>query len=131
MNNLILQVKNVLYNINTMFLSIFGVNSNLARTLMIFIIIDYITGVIKAIITKNISSEIGGRGITKKISIFIIVCMSVLLSRYVLNDNQIFSNVIIFFYIGNEGISIIENLSAIGVPIPKKLKNILKEFNDK
>ena len=97
--------------------------------LTIFVVLDYLTGVILAIIYRELSSEIGFRGILKKISIFIIIALATILDYKIIKLNGALRMGTIFFYISNEGISILENLADIGVPIPKKIVNVLKQVN--
>lgn len=131
-------MKSLWHTIQTVFaiisgslISILGGLDGTLITLTAFIVIDYTTGVTVAIMKKKLSSSIGAKGIVKKLLIFVSVSMSYLLDTYILNESVFIRPVIIFFYISNEGISIIENLSGIGVPIPKKLKNILEQLRDK
>lgn len=104
--------------------------------LIAFVVIDYITGVLCAIIDKNLCSKIGAKGIFKKVLIFVLVGMGHLLDTYILgfSDNQdvsVLRTAVIFFYLSNEGISILENATHIGLPIPEKLKNVLKQLHDR
>jgi len=101
---------------------------NLIITLLSFITMDYITGVMKAIIGKQLSSEIGYKGIFKKILIIFMVAISHELDG-IFNNTGI-RYLVITFYIINEGISIIENASIIGIPIPQKIKNTLNELKE-
>lgn len=97
--------------------------------LITFVILDYITGVMVAILEKKISSEIGFRGIFKKVLIFSFVGIANIIDVCLIKNGSVLRTSIIFFYISNEGISIIENSVKIGVPIPPKLKNILEQLN--
>jgi toxin secretion/phage lysis holin len=104
--------------------------------LIAFVVIDYLTGVLCAIIDKNLCSKIGAKGIFKKVLIFVLVGMGHLLDTYILgfSDNQdvsVLRTAVIFFYLSNEGISILENAAHIGLPIPEKLKNVLKQLHDR
>lgn len=96
--------------------------------LVAFVIIDYLTGVMVAVISKNLSSEIGFKGIFKKVLIFIMVGIGNLVDVNILKSGCGIRTAIIFFYLSNEGISILENTSKLGLPIPKKLKDILKQI---
>lgn len=98
--------------------------------LLCFICIDYITGILKGAIKKNLNSEICFRGLFKKAIILIVVIVANVLDVYVINSN-VAKSVTIMFYIMQESISIIENVGACGVPIPEKLKKIIYELNDK
>ena len=108
---------------------IFGAMDGLFFALLTFIILDYITGVINAIIEKKLNSEVGFRGILKKITIFLLVAMGNLIDVYILKIGASVRTSIIFFYIANEGISILENVSKIGIPIPEKLQAVLEQIN--
>ena len=89
------------------------------------IVIDYISGLIKAYNTKTLSSNIGFRGILKKVGVLLIVMLSVLVDRVTVNNGAI-RTLVIYYFVANEGLSILENLAVAGLPIPKALKNALK-----
>lgn len=95
-----------------------------------FMIFDYLTGVIKAIKNKQLNSKIGFEGLLKKICIFIILIVANLLDLLLGNDNLMFRSIVIYFYISNEGISILENLCEINIPIPEKIKEILLSIKE-
>ena len=102
--------------------------------LITFVVIDYITGVLCAIIDKNLCSKIGARGIFKKVLIFVLVGVAHVLDTNVLGvvgntDANVLRTAVIFFYLSNEGISILENAAHIGLPIPEKLKDVLKQLH--
>lgn len=93
--------------------------------LLVAIVIDYISGLIKAYNTKTLSSSIGFRGILKKVGILLIVMLSVIVDRITI-DNGGVRTLVIYYFVANEGLSIIENLAQAGLPVPKQLKNALK-----
>lgn len=99
--------------------------------LITFVAIDYLTGVICAIVDSKLSSEIGAKGILKKVLIFAMVGLAQILDTQVLKnpDGGAIRTAVIFFYLSNEGISILENAGHIGLPIPEKLKTILKQLH--
>jgi len=99
--------------------------------LIAFVVIDYITGVMCAIVDKKLSSEIGFRGIFKKVLIFTLVGVGNILDVYVIKDGSVLRTAIIFFYLSNEGVSLLENASHIGLPIPQKLKEVLAQLHKK
>lgn len=99
--------------------------------LIIFVIVDYITGIMVAIINKELSSEIGARGIFKKILIFILVGIAHIIDSRLIGEGSVIRTAVIFFYLSNEGISIIENSTRIGLPVPQKLKDVLAQLNGK
>ncbi|AFS77647.1 toxin secretion/phage lysis holin [Gottschalkia acidurici 9a] len=97
--------------------------------LIMFVVIDYITGVMVSVLDKRVSSDIGFRGIFRKVLIFAMIAIGNVIDDYLIKDGNTIRTAIVFFYISNEGISILENSSKIGLPIPEKLKAILKEIN--
>ena len=99
--------------------------------LITFVVVDYITGIMVAIINRELSSEIGARGIFKKILIFILVGVAHIIDTRLIGDGSAIRTAVIFFYLSNEGISIIENASRIGLPVPQKLKDVLAQLNGK
>ena len=98
----------------------------LFKTLLVFIIIDYITGLLRAIYTKKLSSKIGAKGIIKKVGYIFIVILAALLDK-LLNSTGNIRNIVLAMFIANEGISILENWTSMGIKIPKILKD---KFND-
>ena len=108
-----------------------GEVDGLIIVLLIFTVIDYVTGVLRAIIEKKLSSNIGFKGAVKKVMIFVLIVVASQIDTYLLNDNDMIRTAVIFFYIANEAISILENAAQIGVPIPDKLKEILEQIHGK
>lgn len=97
--------------------------------LLIAIALDYVSGVIKAFNNKTLSSRIGLRGLLKKIGILIIVMLAVLIDRVTGNTGAI-RTLVLYYFVANEGLSIVENLGQAGLPIPKTIKNALKALKD-
>ena len=97
--------------------------------LVAFVIIDYITGLMVAILEKRLSSEVGFRGIFKKVVLFSLVAVGHIVDSRLLQNEGVIRTAVIFFYLSNEGISILENTAKIGLPVPEKLKNILAQLN--
>ena len=95
--------------------------------LITFMVMDYITGVMLAIVDRRLSSKIGFRGIFKKILIFVMVAVGYVLDSKIIGNGSAIRTAVIFFYISNEGISILENSSKLGLPIPEKLKLIMDQ----
>lgn len=115
-----------------LFNMIYGEIDGLLTALMCFVILDYITGVICAIVDHRLSSQIGFKGICKKVLIFIMVGIGHLLDAYVLgSDGSMIRTAVIVFYLANEGLSIVENAGHVGLPIPKKLKLVLEQLHDR
>jgi toxin secretion/phage lysis holin len=120
------------YAINTIFALIstnlvilLGGYDKLLSTLVLLVIIDYITGVAKGYKSKSLNSYIGFKGIAKKVCLFLLVAVGHKLDTLGMMGDPILRTVIIMFYISNEGISLIENMSELGVPIPDEIKNRL------
>ena len=99
-------------------------------TLLGFILIDYLTGVLLAIARHQLSSEIGFVGIIKKILILVIVALGQLLDQNLLDGSAAMRTAVIFFYIANEGLSITENLGGLGFPLPEQLKRVLAQLSE-
>ncbi|WP_455223606.1 phage holin family protein [Granulicatella sp.] len=99
--------------------------------LVIFVILDYVTGVLYAVEEKKLSSAVGYEGIARKVTIFILVGIANILDSYILGQSGVLRAVVIFFYLSNEGISILENATELGLPVPEKLKNILNQLTKK
>lgn len=97
------------------------------KALLVLMVLDYITGLCKAIANKEINSIIGAKGIIKKVGYLIIVAVSVLLDEVVGNTGAI-RNIVIYFFVANEGISILENWGAMGLPLPKKITEVLEQI---
>ena len=99
--------------------------------LLIFVICDYITGVMCAIADKNLSSEVGFKGICKKVLIFVMVGVGHIMDTYLIGNGEVLRTAVIFFYCSNEGVSILENAGHLGLPIPEKLKDVLEQLQNK
>ncbi len=99
--------------------------------LVMFVVMDYISGVMCAIADKSLSSEVGFKGICRKVLIFILVGIANILDVQVIKTGSVLRTAIIFFYISNEGVSLLENAGHLGLPIPEKLKAVLKQLHDK
>ncbi len=108
---------------------VFGDWDGFILALIIFIVIDYVTGVICAVCNKQLSSEIGFKGILKKIFILLMVGVANILDG-IMSLGGIIRSAVIFFYIANEGISIVENAAALGLPVPQKIKDILEQLKE-
>ncbi len=106
-----------------------GVDS-LVYALVAFVAIDYITGVVLAIYEKKVSSDIGFKGICKKVLIFALVALGNIIDQYIIGSGSALRTMLIMFYWSNEGISILENSAKMEVPFPQKLKDALLKIND-
>ena len=109
----------------------FGGMDGLIYALLVFVIADYITGVMCAIADKNLSSEVGFKGICKKVLIFVMVGIGHIMDTYLIGNGEVLRTAVIFFYCSNEGVSMLENAGHLGLPIPAKLKDILEQLHDR
>ena len=99
--------------------------------LVLFVVIDYITGVMCAVSDHRLSSEIGFRGICKKVVIFLLVGIAQILDVQIIKTGSVLRTAVIFFYLSNEGVSILENAAHLGLPIPEKLKAVLEQLHNR
>ena len=103
----------------------------LLYALIAFVAIDYITGVMCAISDKTLSSEVGFKGICRKVLIFLLVGIGHIVDAQVIGNGGVMRTAVIFFYLSNEGISLIENAAHLGLPVPDKLKAVLEQLHDR
>lgn len=101
----------------------------LLYALIAFVVIDYITGVMCAISDHTLSSQVGFRGICRKVLIFLLVGIANILDIHVLGNGSVLRTAVIFFYISNEGVSLLENAAHLGLPIPEKVKDVLEQLH--
>lgn len=99
--------------------------------LVVFVVVDYITGVMCAVADKELSSEVGFKGICRKVLIFILVGIANILDVQVIGTGRILRTAVIFFYLSNEGVSLLENAGHLGLPIPEKLKLVQEQLHDR
>lgn len=99
--------------------------------LIAFVLVDYITGVMCAIADKKLSSAVGFKGICRKVLIFVLVGIGNLVDVYVLGEAGVLRTAVIFFYLSNEGVSLLENSAHLGLPIPQKLKSVLEQLHNR
>ena len=103
----------------------------LVLALLLFVVMDYITGIMCAIADKKLSSEVGFKGICRKVLIFMLVGIANILDVQVIGTGSVLRTAVIFFYLSNEGISLLENAVSIGLPVPEKIKEALKQLHGK
>lgn len=103
----------------------------LLYALLAFVVIDYITGVMCAINDKTLSSQVGFRGICRKVLIFLMVGIANILDVHIIGTGSVLRTAAIFFYISNEGISLLENAAHLGLPVPEKIKKVLEQLHNK
>ncbi|MEO2238057.1 phage holin family protein [Dorea sp. YH-dor226] len=103
----------------------------LILALLLFVIVDYITGVMCAIADRKLSSEVGFKGICRKVLIFLLVGIANILDVNVIGTGSVLRTAVIFFYISNEGVSLLENAAHLGLPVPDKMKAVLEQLHKK
>lgn len=99
--------------------------------LIAFVVIDYLTGVMCAIVDKKLSSNVGFKGLFRKVLIFVMVGVGHIIDTQIFGDGSVLRTAVIFFYLSNEGVSLLENASHIGLPVPEKLKDVLSQLHDR
>ena len=103
----------------------------LLYALIAFVVIDYITGVMCAIIDRKLSSAVGFKGIFRKVLIFLLVGIANIIDVQVIGTGAVLRTAVIFFYISKEGVSLLENAGHLGRPIPEKIKTVLEQLHDR
>lgn len=116
--------------VGTGFTWLFGSWDTALAVLIIFIVLDYCTGLLRAYVNKEVSSNVGLKGIARKAVIFIVLIVAVLLDRLLNTGSWVFRTLVCYFYIANEGISLLENCAGLGLPIPEKLKEALAQLKE-
>jgi toxin secretion/phage lysis holin len=109
----------------------FGELDGFFYALIAFVVIDYLTGVMCAIIDKTLSSNVGFKGIFRKVLIFVMVGIGHVIDTQLIGSGDALRTAVIFFYISNEGVSLLENASHIGLPVPEKLRAVLAQLHDR
>lgn len=127
----ITNMKIVFAGVMTIISTFLGGFDFILKILLILIVADYITGVLLAVSTKQLSSEVGLKGIVKKIMQLFIVGVAAVIDQLTGTQGEYVRTIVIYFLIANEGISILENASAVGAPVPEFLIKILQQIKDK
>ncbi|KEI07154.1 holin [Clostridium sp. K25] len=130
MKNIIEIIKMIFASIGGWIGWILGGTDGFLYALIAFVAIDYLTGIMASILTQKLSSEVGFRGIFKKVLTFVLVGVAHIIDFYIIGSGSAIRTAVIFFYISNEGISILENTAKIGLPIPERLKNVLEQLKE-
>ena len=123
-------LNNIMSVILTTFIYLLGGVDVALQCLLVMIILDYISGIASAIYNKNLDSKIGLKGILKKFMYVVIVCVSVIIDKIVGNTGVV-RTLVIYFFVANDGLSIIENMGKMGIPLPKKLIDTLNQLKNK
>ena len=108
-----------------------GGNDGLLIALVLFAAVDYLTGVMCAVSDKVLSSNVGFKGICRKVLIFLLVGIANILDVHVIGTGSVLRTAVIFFYISNEGVSLLENAAHLGLPVPGKIKAVLEQLHDR
>jgi toxin secretion/phage lysis holin len=130
MENAIKYFKALIALLGTVFTWLFGVWDTALIVLVTFMVLDYATGVLRGYVNKELSSDVGLKGIARKAVIFAVLIVAVCLDRLLNNGTWVFRTLVSYFYIANEGLSLIENAISMGVPAPKELKDALIQLKD-
>ncbi|MEG0133775.1 MAG: phage holin family protein [Clostridium sp.] len=130
MDNILNYIKVIIVTVGTGITWLFGAWDTALIVLVGFMILDYGTGLLRAYINKEVSSDIGLKGIARKAIILVVLIVAVLLDRLVNANNWVFRTLVCYFYIANEGISLLENCASLGIPIPNKIKEALIQLKD-
>ncbi|WP_075824121.1 phage holin family protein [Clostridium perfringens] len=123
-------IKLLIIALGTGFTWLFGVWDIPLIVLVVFMVLDQLTGVIRGYVNKELSSDVGLKGIARKCVILIILIVAVMLDRLLNTGSWMFRTMVAYFYIANEGISLLENCASLGAPIPEKLKNALIQLKE-
>lgn len=130
MENILEKLKLFIAFLGTGFTWLFGAWDIALIVLICFMVLDYLTGLLKGWYNKNLSSNTASRGIAKKSLIFIVLIVAVLLDRLLNTGTWVFRTLVCYFYIANEGISLLENCAELGLPIPDKIKDALIQLKE-
>ena len=109
----------------------FGGFDGFLYALIIFVVTDYFTGILAAGIRKELSSEVGFKGICRKVLIFLLVGIGNIIDVQVLGAPGVLRTAVIFFYLSNEGVSLLENAAHLGLPVPDAIKTVLEQLHDR
>lgn len=123
-------IKNLLSIVLTTVIYLLGGVDIALKSLLIVICIDYITGVLSAIYNKKLNSKVGFKGIIKKFSYFCIIALSVIIDK-ILGQTGVVRSLVLYFFVANDGISILENVGELGIPLPQKLTEVLEQLKKK
>ena len=129
MNNMEKYFNGIVAIIATFFTYLFGSWDLALQVLIVFMVLDYVTGVLYAFISNQLNSEVGFKGLVKKLMILVVLIIGVMLDRILGTGTWAFRTLVAYFYIANEGISLLENVGNIGIPIPNKMRQALEQLN--
>jgi len=130
MEKILNYIKVIVMTLGTGLTWLLGTWDTAIVVLILFMALDYATGLLRAWINKEVSSDIGLRGIARKAVIFVVLIVAVMLDRLLNTGTWVFRTLVCYFYIANEGISLLENCAGLGLPIPEKIKDALAQLKD-
>ena len=130
MENVVNIFKGCFAVVGTLLTWIFGDWDVAFEVLIAFMALDYLSGLLKAYINKEVSSDVGLKGLTRKFLILLILIAAVLLDRLINTGDWVFRTIVCYFYVANEGISLLENAAALGLPVPDAIKNALAQLKE-
>ena len=130
MENILKYFKIIIAIAGTLFTWLFGIWDTALIVLITFMVLDYATGVLRGYVNKELSSDVGLKGIARKAVIFIVLIVAVSLDRLLNTDTWLFRTLTCYFYIANEGLSLLENAISLGAPVPDKLKDALAQLKN-
>lgn len=109
---------------------LYGEITGLFIAIIALMALDYVTGILCGIAAKALSSETGFRGLVKKLMVLVIIAVGHLIDTYIIGTGSALMTAVILFFAANEGISILENAAKLGLPVPKKLRDILEQLRE-
>lgn len=130
MDKILNYIKVIIMALGTGVIWLLGTWDTALVVLIVFMTLDYATGLLRAWINKEVSSEVGLKGIARKGLIFVVLIVAVMLDRLLNTGTWVFRTLVCYFYIANEGISLLENCAGLGLPIPEKIKDALAQLKD-
>ncbi len=130
MDNILNYIKVIVVAVGTGITWLLGSWDTALGVLILLVVLDYGTGLLRAYINKEVSSDIGLKGIARKAVIFVVLIVAVMLDRLLNTGTWVFRTLVAYFYIANEGISLLENCAGLGLPIPEKIKDALVQLKD-
>lgn len=130
MDKILNYIKVIVMTLGTGLTWLLGTWDTAIVVLILFMALDYATGLLRAWINKEVSSDVGLRGIARKAVIFVVLIVAVMLDRLLNTGTWVFRTLVCYFYIANEGISLLENCAGLGLPIPEKIKDALAQLKD-
>lgn len=122
--------NSVIAGAGTLFTALLGKWDSALQILITFMVLDYITGLLRGAVNQELSSDVGFKGLARKTVILVVLIVAVSLDRLMNTGTWVFRTMVSYFYIANEGVSIIENAAALGLPVPDKLKEMLVQLQE-